>query len=42
MFRPTGSGAAGIPTIGVRIAVNIPNRSSEIGRSNVNVTGPNG
>jgi hypothetical protein len=42
MFRPTGSGAAGIPTIGVHIAINIPNRSSEIGTNSVNVTGPSG
>jgi len=40
MFRPTGGGAAGIPTIGVSIAANTLRWSSEIGRNSVNVTGP--
>ena len=42
MFRPTGSGASGIPSIGVRIAVNTPNRLFAIGINSVNVTGPEG
>ena len=40
MFRPTGSGAAGIPAIGVSIAANTLRWSSEIGRNSVNVTRP--
>ena len=42
MFRPTGSGAASIPTIGVRISVNTPSRLFAIGINSVNVTGPDG
>ncbi len=40
MLRPTGSGAAGIRSIGVRIAANTRSRSSAIGINSVNVTGP--
>jgi hypothetical protein len=42
MFRPTGSGAAGIPAIGERIAINTLTQLSAIGINSGNVTGPDG
>jgi hypothetical protein len=42
MFRPTGSGAAGTPAIGGRIAVNTLTQLFAIGLNSGNVTGPDG